>query len=427
MGLRCFVAMALGREDTDQVYDELIVPALREKGITPVRVDRIEHNEDIDDRIISELGRCHLALADLTYARPSVYFEAGFAQRNVPVIYTCRKDHLKGRADDPYGNFRVHFDLQMKNIIPWSSAEDAGFQERLGKRLRVVIRPLLRDMEARERLQRQVQEFAALSLEQRKERVLGICERRMRAAGYRGARVTTELLAEIYGIRAPLDPIEQLLHSLGGALQGRPRYMLMNRALALDPGWFGTKRTGTTVFAALLHVTPSVTKAGLRRLGSGVLQYPVYDVNAGHSGAPLERLVDELVICTFRAVPQSRIVDVLEDFSFDKDRNAYVRPSEVAVPSEGVFARQVQVYPTGPDSGFIVRNPRLRDPARRALYYAVKGGQLIDPDGGPRGQLTTLPRFTCVHVMHVESEESFSRQLSEVIDHVRATASGTAA
>lgn len=127
MALICFVAMAFGYKDTDKVYDHLIAPILRNKDVEPVRIDCIEFNDDIDDRIISELKRCDFAVADLTYARPSVYFEAGFAQRSVPIIYTCRKDHFSPSADDQFGNLRVHFDLQMKNIIPWSSSSDSKF------------------------------------------------------------------------------------------------------------------------------------------------------------------------------------------------------------------------------------------------------------------------------------------------------------
>src|SRR2546428_14146756 len=117
------------------MYDCLIAPTLRNKRFSPLRVDRIEHNEDIDDKIISEIETCDFMVADLTFARPSVYFEAGYAQRQVPVIYTGRKDHLSGRTNDQFGNFRVHFDLQMKNIIPWSSPRDKNFAKRLAKRV----------------------------------------------------------------------------------------------------------------------------------------------------------------------------------------------------------------------------------------------------------------------------------------------------
>jgi hypothetical protein len=81
--------------------------------------------------------------ADLTYSRPSVYFEAGYAQRVVPVIYTVRRDHFKFKADDPNGNLKVHFDLQMRNIIDWSSASDKRFPVRLRSRVTKVVLPIL--------------------------------------------------------------------------------------------------------------------------------------------------------------------------------------------------------------------------------------------------------------------------------------------
>jgi hypothetical protein len=142
--------MAFGRKDTDAVYKTLIAPTLRGLKITSVRVDRIEHLEDINNKIVAELHKCDIALADLTYARPSVYFEAGYAQRAVPVVYTCRSDHLSGRADDKFGNFRVHFDLRMKNIIPWSSPTDIKFAKALERRVRLAVLPILRDREVAE-------------------------------------------------------------------------------------------------------------------------------------------------------------------------------------------------------------------------------------------------------------------------------------
>src|SRR5438045_52900 len=114
--LRCFVAMPFGFKDADEVY-EVAKKTLRPLGVLTARVDRIEHNDDIDDRIIAEIKEADIALADLTYARPSVYWEAGYAQRKIPVIYIARKDHLD--RTDP--DLQVHFDLQMRNIIPWSS------------------------------------------------------------------------------------------------------------------------------------------------------------------------------------------------------------------------------------------------------------------------------------------------------------------
>jgi hypothetical protein len=110
--LRCFVAMAFGHKDTDAIFRALR-RTLGPLGVNAQRVDRIEHNDNIDTRIISEIEAADLVIADLTYARPSVYFEAGYAQRAIPVMFTARSDHFRERDNDPNGNRHVHFDLKM--------------------------------------------------------------------------------------------------------------------------------------------------------------------------------------------------------------------------------------------------------------------------------------------------------------------------
>jgi hypothetical protein len=81
-----------------------------------------------------------------------VYYEAGFAQRSVPVIYTVRKDHLKpGQPDD----LRVHFDLQMKPIIPWEAPNDSTFSAKLEKRIRSTF---LNNWSREERINRKISE-----------------------------------------------------------------------------------------------------------------------------------------------------------------------------------------------------------------------------------------------------------------------------
>ena len=52
--LRCFVAMAFGKKDTDAIFSALR-KTLGPLGVNAQRVDRIEHNDNIDTRIISEI------------------------------------------------------------------------------------------------------------------------------------------------------------------------------------------------------------------------------------------------------------------------------------------------------------------------------------------------------------------------------------
>jgi hypothetical protein len=130
----CFIAMAFSHDDTDALYDKAILPVLRRNGIKAIRIDRSQKNDDLNIQIIEELKTAHLCISDLTYARPSVYYEAGFAQRSIPVIYTVRQDHLRPKgADDPN---RVHFDLQMKNLITWKDPYDVAFFKKLKSRIK---------------------------------------------------------------------------------------------------------------------------------------------------------------------------------------------------------------------------------------------------------------------------------------------------
>lgn len=141
--LYCFIASAFDKVDVDSIYDNVIAKSLKKHSITPLRVDRVEHNDDIDDKIYELMTKADLCVADLTYARPSVYYEAGYISGiGKPVIYTCRADHFISKDNDLFGNFRVHFDLQMKNIIQWS-VPDIKFYEKFDNRLLKVIKPIL--------------------------------------------------------------------------------------------------------------------------------------------------------------------------------------------------------------------------------------------------------------------------------------------
>jgi nucleoside 2-deoxyribosyltransferase len=86
----CFVAMAFGRDDTDAFYEKQILPTLKRNGVRPVIINRRQSNDDINFQIFDQLDKADFCIADLTYTRPSVYFEAGYAQRSIPVIYTVR-------------------------------------------------------------------------------------------------------------------------------------------------------------------------------------------------------------------------------------------------------------------------------------------------------------------------------------------------
>jgi nucleoside 2-deoxyribosyltransferase len=187
--------MAFGHSDTDAFYDRLVSPVLRRNGVTPIVINRTLSNDDLNSQIIKQLTQADFSICDLTYARPSVYFEAGFAQRAGPVFYTVRKDHLQlGQPDDR----RVHFDLQMKPLITWENATDVEFADRLERRLRAsVLRTLGQDRAALEAVQNARNEFARLPLAQRVVIMRRVTIQALRAAAFDAWRNLSTTLRQL--------------------------------------------------------------------------------------------------------------------------------------------------------------------------------------------------------------------------------------
>lgn len=162
---RCFVAMAFANDDTDLLYEKSIKPVLKSNGVIPVIINRRNDNRDINHQIIEQLDTCDFVIADLTYARPSVYFEAGYAQRGVEVVYTVRADHLKQTQPD---DKRIHFDLQMKPLTKWRTPDDDRFRRGLERRLKsTVLRNWNRKLKENKREKQEIAEFISTPLQER--------------------------------------------------------------------------------------------------------------------------------------------------------------------------------------------------------------------------------------------------------------------
>jgi hypothetical protein len=228
--MKCFVAMAFKHDDTDRLYEEAICAVLGERGIGAIRVDRVEHNDNIDDRLLLEIREADFMIADLTYARPSVYYEAGFAERTIPVIYTVRRDHFSADPADRFGNLQVHFDLSMRNIIDWIDAHDATFLQRLKQRVELVTRPLLAASAADQDRKREAAEFQLLAVDERKKLIATTASRLLGELGYYGHRALK---------RAGLSPSSPF-GSDEWYLPSRSPYRFVRLALTDDYEYLGT-------------------------------------------------------------------------------------------------------------------------------------------------------------------------------------------
>jgi nucleoside 2-deoxyribosyltransferase len=111
---QAFMAMWFA-EELNEAWENGFKPALQEVGFHPYRADQDEHNDKIDDRIVSEIRRSGLLVADFTGHRGGVYFEAGFAfGLGIPVIWTCRESDIA----------TAHFDTRQYNHVVWSTPEE---------------------------------------------------------------------------------------------------------------------------------------------------------------------------------------------------------------------------------------------------------------------------------------------------------------
>lgn len=170
--LRCFVAMAFNRKDTDDLYKNHISPAIKDANLTPIQLSVNDlYLDRVDDKIRKEISKADVVIADLTYARPSVYWEAGYAERNIPVIYTCRKDHFDKTQIDQNQTLIIHFDLQNANILPWSEHNQETFRKKLTQRLNLAVRDKRIQREKNENFLRLTEEFNKLPV---KSQLLGI-------------------------------------------------------------------------------------------------------------------------------------------------------------------------------------------------------------------------------------------------------------
>lgn len=122
-----FIAMWFDDNLTD-IYENGFQSGVLSAGYNPLRIDRVEHINRIDDEIIRQINRSKFIVADFTGHRGGVYFEAGYALgKGIPVFWACRK------SDMGY----LHFDIRQFNCIDWESSEDLS--KRLSARIEAVL------------------------------------------------------------------------------------------------------------------------------------------------------------------------------------------------------------------------------------------------------------------------------------------------
>lgn len=127
----CFIAMPF-HERFLPLYEQALFPGIKSAGYEPVRIDRKEHNNRIDDEIIASIRKSRFVVADFSMQRGGIYFEAGFALGlGLPVIWTVERSVLdKGE---------IHFDNRQYNFLGWDESGYDDLAKRLKNRIEATI------------------------------------------------------------------------------------------------------------------------------------------------------------------------------------------------------------------------------------------------------------------------------------------------
>lgn len=122
-----FVIMAMDpdRPELTDVLDA-IKSVCASFGIKAQRADDIQHQDRITNIVLNEIRNCEYLIADLTYERPNVYYEVGFAHaiEKKPILYR--------RAGTP-----LHFDLSVHNVPEYKNIKE--LRELLQRRFEAIL------------------------------------------------------------------------------------------------------------------------------------------------------------------------------------------------------------------------------------------------------------------------------------------------
>lgn len=114
----CFYITPIGSDDSEErkhsdlFMSSLVQPALEELGLTVVRADQIGEPGMITTQVLEYLKRARLAIADLSYLNPNVFYEVALRHAlRLPVVQLIRK------AD------RLPFDVNQSRTLVFDTSD----------------------------------------------------------------------------------------------------------------------------------------------------------------------------------------------------------------------------------------------------------------------------------------------------------------
>lgn len=101
-------------KDVDEIRKG-ISKAVSNSGNEVYFLDLDAHNDNIFNKMMTEIVGCKFLIADFTSQNTGVYYEAGYAKAlGKTVIYTCKNSDFEN----------VHFDIKQTQFVVWNDEED---------------------------------------------------------------------------------------------------------------------------------------------------------------------------------------------------------------------------------------------------------------------------------------------------------------
>lgn len=115
----CFVIQPITDNKYSKRYEDVYVPAIKEAGLVPYRVDLDPSVRNIIDEIEKKIENASVCLADISVDNPNVWYELGYA-------YALGKDVVMV-CDESRKTFP--FDISHKSIIPYKTESPSDFMK----------------------------------------------------------------------------------------------------------------------------------------------------------------------------------------------------------------------------------------------------------------------------------------------------------
>jgi hypothetical protein len=135
----CFVIMPFSEDWSDNVYKNLIEPALNEVNLKCIRGDEIERTGQLNSNIFKTLQKVGLVIAEISSPNPNVYYEIGVADtlgKETLFLYDPGKNNKI-----PADKVDVHYSEYSQNNLPEAKVRLKNELQKIINRYRLFATP----------------------------------------------------------------------------------------------------------------------------------------------------------------------------------------------------------------------------------------------------------------------------------------------